>query len=129
MFSKYSEKLESFLGSQSDFQGELKVKGTLRVDGRVQGKVNADCVILSETAVIKGDVAAQKIIVGGKVEGTLRAQEMIEIKGKGKVLGDIFTQKLSVAEGGEFDGKIEMKMDGSTGLVTQTGTLYEEDMK
>ncbi len=113
MFSKYSEKLESFLGSQSDFQGELKVKGTLRVDGRVQGKVNADCVILSETAVVKGDVAAQKIIVGGKIEGTLRAQEIIEIKGKGKVLGDIFTPKLSVAEGGEFNGKIEMKMDES----------------
>ena len=33
----------------------------------------------------------------------------MEIKAKGKVLGDIFTNKLSVKEGGEFNGRIEMK--------------------
>lgn len=37
----------------------------------------------------------------------------MEIKSKGKVLGDIFTNKLSVKEGGEFNGKIEMKMGES----------------
>ncbi len=113
MFSKNSERLESLIGAKSDFQGEFLVKGALRVDGLVQGRVNADCVVLSETGVIKGEVTAQKIVVGGKVEGSLRAQEIVEIKATGKVLGDIFTNKLSVTEGGEFNGKIEMKMEGN----------------
>ncbi|MDH4267360.1 MAG: polymer-forming cytoskeletal protein [Deltaproteobacteria bacterium] len=113
MFLKDNGKLESLIGANTNFQGELNVSGTLRVDGRVDGKVNAECVILSETAVIKGEVAAKKIIVGGKIEGNLRAQEIVEIKAKGKVLGDILANKLSVAEGGEFNGKIEMKMDES----------------
>ena len=129
MVSRDNEKLESFIGANTDLQGELNVKGTLRVDGRIDGKLNAECLIVGETAVVKGEVTVKKIIVGGKVEGILRAQEILEIKSTGKVLGDIFTQKLSVAEGGEFNGKIEMKMDGSTGLGTQTATLYEEDMK
>jgi len=111
MYSKDNEKFESFIGGNTDFQGELKVKGTLRVDGRIDGPLNAECVILTETAVVKGEIIAKKIIVGGKAEGNLRAQEILEIKSTGKVLGDIFTNKISVTEGGELNGKIEMKKD------------------
>jgi cytoskeletal protein CcmA (bactofilin family) len=114
MFSKDIEKLESFIGANTDFQGELKVKGTLRVDGRFDGQLNAGCVILGETAVVKGEVMGKKIIVGGKVEGNLRAQENLEINSTGKVLGDIYTNKISVMEGGEFNGKIQMKKDEKT---------------
>ena len=113
MFSKDTEKLESFVGSNAQFKGEMNVKGTLRLDGAIEGCVNADRVILSETALVKGDIAAQKIIIGGRVEGNLRAQELVEIQSKGKVLGEIFTDKLSVAEGAEFNGKIQMKSEES----------------
>jgi cytoskeletal protein CcmA (bactofilin family) len=105
------EKLTSFLGVQSKFQGELMLKGTLRIDGFATGKLQADQVILSETATIKGEVIAKRIIVGGKVEGSLRAQEIIEITSKGKVKGEIFTCRLSIKEGGVFDGQIDMKAD------------------
>jgi len=111
IFSKGNENLGSFIGAKRDFQEGLNVKGTLRVDGRIDGKLNAECLILGETAVVKSEVTAQKIIVGGKIEGNLRAQEILEIKSTGKVLGDIFTNKFSVTEGGELNGKIEMKKD------------------
>ena len=108
MFSNEMEKLKSFLGSESEFQGELTAKGILRMDGVVKGKVQADEVILSETALIRGDIIAKKIVVGGKVEGNLRAQDLVEIKPKGTVKGDILTSKLLVMEGGELNGQIEM---------------------
>jgi cytoskeletal protein CcmA (bactofilin family) len=109
MFAKDPEKMESFLGGNSNFKGELNVKGTIRVDGLVEGRLDADCVILSERAVVKGEIQGRKLIIGGKVEGILRAKESVEIKSKGKILGDIFTQKLTVMEGAEYNGKIEMK--------------------
>ncbi len=125
MFSKNSEKLESLIGARTEFQGEFTVKGTLRVDGRIDGRVNADCVVLSETGVIKGEIIAQKIIVGGKIEGNLRAKEILEIKATGKVLGEIFANKISVTEGGEFNGKIEMKIEENKlldlGALTREG--------
>ena len=113
MFNKDAEKLRSFVGAQSEFRGELTVAGTLRMDGVVTGRVQADEVILSEAATIKGDVLARKIIVGGKVEGNIRASELVEIGSKGKVRGDIFTNNLSVTEGAEFNGKIQMRTEGS----------------
>ena len=113
MLSKNAEKLESFVGWNARIKGEMTVEGTLRLDGAIEGALNADCVILSEKAIVKGDIAAQKIVIAGTVEGNLRAKELVEIQSKGKVLGGVFTQKLSVIEGGEINGKIEMKMKES----------------
>jgi len=109
MFSNETDKLGSLLGMNSNLKGELKVKGTLRVDGTVEGQLDADYVILSETAEVKGEIKAKKIIIGGKIDGNARAQELVEIKSKGKVLGDIFTPQLTIIEGAEFNGKVEMK--------------------
>ena len=111
MFSNETDKLGSLLGMNSSFKGQLNVKGTLRVDGTVEGQLDADYVILSETAEVKGEIKAKKIIIGGKIDGNARAQELVEIKSKGKVLGDIFTPKLAIIEGAELNGKVEMKKE------------------
>ena len=67
MFSNETDKLGSLLGLNSNLKGDLKVKGTLRVDGVVEGQLDADYVILSETAEVKGEIKAKKIIIGGKI--------------------------------------------------------------
>ncbi len=105
------EKLKSFLGTQSELKGDLTVKGIFRLDGVACGKIQADQVILSATGVMNGEVVARKIVVGGRVEGILRATDLLEIGSKGRVDGDIYTNRLVVIEGGEFNGRIEMKTD------------------
>lgn len=109
MFGKDIEKLKSFLGTESELQGSLTVKGVLRLDGTARGRIQADQVILSATANLNGEIVARKIIVEGSVEGSLRASELVEIGSRGKVKGDIYTPGLIVIEGGRFNGRIEMK--------------------
>jgi len=46
MFDKETDKLELFLGMNSNFKGELNVQRTLRVDGAVDGQLEADHVVL-----------------------------------------------------------------------------------
>ena len=113
MFNNHNKKLESIVGKNSDISGELNVSGTLRIDGMVRGKLNAECVIVSESAMVKGDIKARAIIVGGKVEGNLIGEEIIEIKSKGVVLGEIFTNKFFVIEGGTLNGRVQMRKDES----------------
>ena len=108
MFTKNTEKFESFIGANSAFKGNIETKGTLRVDGSMEGNVNADWVVLGEKASIKGDITARGIIVGGKIEGNLRAKEIVEIKSKGQVFGDISSVKLTIIEGGIFEGRSSM---------------------
>ena len=108
MFGKDENKLNSLFGPQSEFKGELTVKGILRVEGAVNGTLQADQLILGETADVEGDLLAKKIIVGGRVEGSLKASELVGILAKGRVNGDVFTDKFLVEEGGEFNGRIAM---------------------
>ncbi len=124
MFSKEEHKLNSLFGPQSEFKGELAVKGLLRVDGSVTGKIQADQLILSETAEVQGDLLAKKIIVGGRVKGNLKASELVEIQSKGRVEGDVCTDKLLVVEGGEFNGRIEMNEEAPK--VMDFGTKFPE---
>lgn len=108
MFSRNSEKLESFVGNNSRVVGQIDTKGTLRIDGVFEGNIQADWVVIGEKASVKGDIAARGIVIGGKVDGNVRAKEIVEIKSKGQIRGEIHTSKLTVVEGGIFDGKSTM---------------------
>jgi len=109
MLGKAENRLNSCLGAQTQFKGDLTVKGVLRIDGSVIGKIWADQLILSKSADVKGELHAGSIVVGGRVEGNLMASELVEIRAKGCVNGDVNTPKLLVNEGGEFNGRIDMK--------------------
>ena len=102
------EKLKSFLGDSSELKGDLYSSGILRLDGSVTGTVRAEEVILSATASIDGEISAGKIIVVGKMKGTLRADDVVEIREQGYVTGTIVTKRIVMVSGGKLDGRVEM---------------------
>lgn len=124
MFDK-SDKLETFIGKNTHLRGDVNSKGTLRIDGRVTGNVEADWLIIGEKALVKGDVQVSGLVVGGSLEGNVKAKEVVEIKNKGQVSGDIATNKLLVIEGGGIDGKISMLKEGSKVIELSQDKLKE----
>jgi cytoskeletal protein CcmA (bactofilin family) len=108
MLGKKEATLAMVVGADSSLRGELQSKGTVRIDGTFDGTIQADWVILGESGLIRGDIVSRGTLVGGKLEGSIRCSETVEITPKGQVHGDIFTPKLSVAEGGVFDGSSHM---------------------
>jgi cytoskeletal protein CcmA (bactofilin family) len=105
MFQKKNDKLESFIGVNSEFKGDITVPGTLRIDGKMTGNVTAGWIIVGEKAFIKGDLYATGIVVGGRVEGTIKADDLVELKPTSHLFGDIIATKLAIAEGGIFTGR------------------------
>jgi len=108
MFNKKNDKIETLTGINSSFKGEAEIKGTIRVDGRFEGNLKADWVVIGEKGCLKGDILATGVIVGGTIEGNVNANDSIEIQSKGKIYGDVQTQKLTITEGGLFEGKSKM---------------------
>ncbi len=106
---KVEQKLDSFVGGSSSFRGNISTKGTLRIDGEFTGEIEVDWLIVGEKGLVTGNVQAMSIIVGGCINGNLRAKETVEIKSNGRVNGDIFTAKLSVHEGGILNGNTSMQ--------------------
>lgn len=103
------QKLETVIGNDSTITGELTVKGTIRVDGVIEGNVFADWVIVGETGRLKGNAKARGMVVGGRVDGNIDADEIVELRGKAQVFGEICTGKLAMSEGALFDGHSNMK--------------------
>jgi cytoskeletal protein CcmA (bactofilin family) len=111
MFHRNTEKLESLVGAESSFKGDICTKGTIRIDGCVEGNIGADWVILGEKSTVKGDISARGVVVGGKVQGNLTVKEICEIRNKGEIIGELMTAKLVIAEGGIFDGRSNMRKE------------------
>jgi cytoskeletal protein CcmA (bactofilin family) len=109
MFGRKSQKLETIVGDGSELKGELIVGGTLRIDGVLDGDIRADWVIVGESGRIKGNVTSRGMVVGGKVEGNIEAGEIVELKPKACVVGEIRTAKLAVSEGAAFNGQSYMR--------------------
>ncbi len=96
--------LETLIGPDSIVRGEIISKGVVRLDGSLEGSIQADYLFLGRTGTVKGDMAAREIVVDGTVEGDLHAEELVEINPDGVVEGNIRTAKLIVTEGAFFSG-------------------------
>lgn len=114
MFGRSSTRLETVIGADSTIRGELTIQGTVRVDGAVEGDIRADWVIVGETGKVRGNVQARAMVVGGKVEGNIDASEIVELKDKAQVFGEICAAKLAMSEGALFDGQSSMKQKKET---------------
>ena len=109
MFGKGSRKLETIVGDGTHVSGQMSVKGTIRIDGIVEGDVHADWVVVGETGKILGNTRSRGVVVGGSVEGNIEATETVELTGKASMTGEICAPKLTVSEGAVFNGRSRMK--------------------
>ena len=127
MFSKNSdaEKLETVIGKNTQFTGDIVCKGTLKVSGRVTGNVEADWLHMSEKSYLKGDCKVGGTVVAGYIEGNVQASEVIEVRGSGQVKGDVSTSKLIVIEGGVMDGNVTMQKASSKVVELNQDRLKE----
>ena len=89
------------------FEGKMTVSsGLVRINTHLKGEVDcAGSVVVAEQGEVEGEIRTRFVSVAGKVTGTIRASEKIEIKANGVVLGDIHTASLVVEPGGYFDGQ------------------------
>ena len=103
------DNIVGLLGKGTEFEGKLIFEGTLRIDGKFKGEVITKGILaIGEGALVHAEVEADTIIVRGEVHGNLKATQKIEIKGSGKVLGNINTPSLIVEAGVIFEGSCQM---------------------
>jgi len=114
------DRMASFIGPGSVFKGDISVKGMLRIDGVLEGNIEADSLVLGEKGEIKGDVSVKVANIGGEVHGNIRAEEYVEIDAKALVNGDIHTGKISIIEGGVYNGRITMEKAASKVVELQS---------
>ena len=85
---------------------DLKIisRGTLQVDGEIEGDVAGAEIIIGEQGKVTGTVAAERVIVRGRTSGVIRAMT-VALQASARVEGDIHHMSLAIEQGAQFDGR------------------------
>lgn len=113
--------VDTIIGINVILKGNLKNKGSIQVNGTVEGEIRSDENInVGETAKIQGPVVAKTIEISGEVKGVVEASEKLELNPTAKVIGDINAKSLIIKQGASFVGKSIMPSDHTTDHAPST---------
>jgi cytoskeletal protein CcmA (bactofilin family) len=103
--------IDTLIGAKSRFAGDLYFEGGLRIDGEVQGNVQAvgekpAMLVISEQASVTGMISAAHVIVNGTVHGPIHATELLELQPKAKIAGDVSYMTLEMHSGAIVEGRL-----------------------
>lgn len=111
------ERQHSLIGYGVAITGEVRFAGSLRIDGRVDGRVDVKpkkrgVLVVSKDAVINGPVNVTNLIVDGTINGDIHASGRIECRVNGRIKGKIRYQNLTIIDGATVDGQC-IKLDAA----------------
>ena len=103
----------AFIGKGVEFKGVLTYKGRVRIDGRMEGEIHTDGVLLvGEEAVIAATVNAGTVISSGQITGDIVATEKVNLHAPAAMNGSVKAPVIAIEEGVFFTGSLEMTKAG-----------------
>lgn len=98
--------INTILGNDIEFIGDIAGDSIIRIEGKVRGNINLKKgIILGENAYIEGNMESDYIILFGHIKGNIKSKEII-LKSTGTVQGDIETDALEIEMGSKYSGKL-----------------------
>lgn len=99
----------TIIGAGTIIIGDIESSGDIRIDGTLIGNVNAKAkVLIGPEGVIEGAINGKQADVLGKITGQVNIQDVLHLRGKCKVEGDIYAGKLEVEPSATFNGSCHM---------------------
>lgn len=100
----------SVLGESLYIKGELRAAEDLLLEGRLEGSIKhtAQRLVIGRKGRVKADVHAHNLVIEGEVEGDVHCAESVVIQSSGVLRGNIFSPRLTIADGARFDGSVDM---------------------
>ncbi len=108
---KKIDAVSTFLGHEAVFDGTINFKGTIRLDGKVKGKIVSDdgTVIIGEKASVEAEISVKTVIIKGSVSGLVQAKDRIEAYPPARISGELKAPTISIESGVVFNGTCSMQ--------------------
>jgi cytoskeletal protein CcmA (bactofilin family) len=118
MFSnKKQPPIKSLIAHGSQIAGHYTFTEGLRVEGSVTGNIRSNddqpsILVISESAVVTGEIHADHIIINGQVNGPIYASVMLELQPKARIVGDVHYIALEMHQGATISGQLRPSLEG-----------------
>jgi cytoskeletal protein CcmA (bactofilin family) len=103
--------IDTLIGVKAEIKGDVNFSGGLRIDGKIKGNITArgdtsSTLVLSEQAVITGNITVPHMVINGTVKGSVRASERIVLQAKADITGDVTYKTIEMALGATVNGSL-----------------------
>lgn len=115
--------VDTLIGPQMTIRGDLQFSGGLYVEGRIVGTVVAEAskpamLTLAENGSIEGEIRAPVVVINGRLDGDVHAEERVELASKARVLGNVHYKVVEMAAGAMLTGRL-IHADAALGEARQ----------
>jgi cytoskeletal protein CcmA (bactofilin family) len=94
------------LGASLQIKGHITGTEDLQIDGPIS--LRGHGLTVGPAAQLTSEIHAREVVVYGKVVGNVHARDRVDVKSDGSVVGDISTARISIEDGAQFKGRIEI---------------------
>ena len=125
-----SEAISSIIDKSMTITGEISFKGKARIDGTINGNIDGEHLILSETGKVNGDITVSSFNCYGRLEGNVKAG-MLTARKNCTIHGKLEASSLTVEPGASIQGEIKAaaKDDGPATKAEPAGPGPKEKSK
>ncbi len=111
-------RIDSLIGRQTEFSGDVRFAGGLHVDGNINGNVLADedsdaVLTLSEHGSIRGQISVPQVVLSGEVIGDVYADRHVELTSSARINGDVYYGLIEMAMGAEVNGSLIPRVEAA----------------
>ncbi|MDF0643096.1 MAG: polymer-forming cytoskeletal protein [Nitrospira sp.] len=108
-------------------RGEIRVEGTVRIDGRLEGDIHTSGqVIIGEEGLVQGTIDAGVVVSSGRIKAVVTASERVQLLKTAVLIGEIHAPVLMMEEGAKLQGAADMGVTSWPDEVPKLpGTVHE----
>jgi len=99
----------TIIAAGTTLKGDISSNGDIRIDGSLQGNIQCQAkVVIGSNGSVDGDISGQQADIMGKVTGTIKVKELLQLKGGSFVNGNLYAGKLQIEPSANFNGQCHM---------------------
>ncbi len=117
----------SLIGAGTSMKGDITSNGDLRIDGTLEGNIHCSAkVVIGANGVVRGDINGQQADIMGKVTGTIKVKDLLQLKGGSQTNGNIQASKLQIEPAANFNGECHMSAAIGNGVAAAAVKAAQE---
>lgn len=95
----------TFLADGTTFTGKAQIAGTMRIEGKADGELEAtESIIVGKSGLVQANLKTRRAVLNGRFSGKIDAVDRVELQNGSRVEAEIHAKNMVMEDGVQFSG-------------------------